>query len=143
MLLSFVVIFAVIIVTGFGINPVALLFLPLVMIIEYALALGISLITSACTVYVRDLQHILSIIGLGWMYLTPVVYPSSMVPDKYRTLFNLNPMTPIITAYRDILYYKHIPHMTTLIQASAMGLILIIVGMVVFSRLQRNFVEEL
>lgn len=143
MLLSFVVIFAVIIVTGFGINPVALLFLPLIMIIEYALALGISLITSACTVYVRDLQHILSIIGMGWMYLTPVVYPSSMVPDKYRTLFNLNPMTPIITAYRDILYYKNIPHMTTLIQASAMGLILIIVGMVVFSRLQRNFVEEL
>ena len=64
MLFSFVVIFAVIIVTGFGINPVALLFLPLVMIIEYALALGISLITSACTVYVRYLQHILSIIGL-------------------------------------------------------------------------------
>ena len=81
MLLSFVVIFAVIIVTGFGINPVALLFLPLVMIIEYALALGISLITSACTVYVRDLQHILSIIGLGWMYLTPVKYGSGQVQD--------------------------------------------------------------
>lgn len=143
MLLSFVVIFGVIFVTGFGINFVALLFLPLVMLIEYALALGIAFITSACTVYVRDLQHILSIIGLGWMYLTPVVYPSSMVPQKYLTLFKLNPMTPIITAYRDILYYKQVPHMNTLIHAAAMGVVLIVAGVVVFDRLQRNFVEEL
>ena len=143
MLLSFAVIFAVIFVTGFGVNFVALLFLPLIMLIEYILALGIAFITSACTVYVRDLQHILSIVGLGWMYLTPVVYPSSMVPEKYLTLFNLNPMTPIIMAYRDILYYKKIPQMNTLIQAATMGVVLIIVGVAVFSRLQRNFVEEL
>lgn len=143
MLLSFVVIFIVIFVTGFGVNILALLFLPIVMLTEYALALGISLITSACTVYVRDLQHILSIISLGWMYLTPVVYPSSMVPQKYLLLFNLNPMTPIIMAYRDILYYKQIPHMNTLVHATAMGIILIVIGVVVFSRMQRNFVEEL
>ena len=143
MLLSFAVIFAVIFVTGFGVNFVALLFLPLIMLIEYILALGIAFITSACTVYVRDLQHILSIVGLGWMYLTPVVYPSSMVPEKYLTLFNLNPMTPIIMAYRDILYYKKIPQMNTLIQAATMGVVLIIVGVAVLSRLQRNFVEEL
>ena len=143
MLLSFAVIFAVIFVTGFGVNFVALLFLPLIMLIEYILALGIAFITSACTVYVRDLQHILSIVGLGWMYLTPVVYPSSMVPEKYLTLFNLNPMTPIIMAYRDILYYKKIPQMNTLIQAATMGVVLIIVGVAVSSRLQRNFVEEL
>ena len=142
MLLSFAVIFAVIFVTGFGVNFVALLFLPLIMLIEYILALGIAFITSACTVYVRDLQHILSIVGLGWMYLTPVVYPSSMVPEKYLTLFNLNPMTPIIMAYRDILYYKKIPQMNTLIQAATMGVVLIILGVAGFSRVQRPFVEE-
>lgn len=143
MLLSFVVIFAVIIVTGFGINFKALLFLPLIMLIEFMLCLGISLITSACTVYIRDLQHILTIIGMGWMYLTPVVYPASMVPDKYRTLFNLNPMASIVTAYRDILYYKQVPQMTTLIQSILMGIILIVAGIVVFNKLQRGFVEEL
>ena len=143
MLLSFVVIFAVIIVTGFGINFKALLFLPLIMLIEFLLALGFTLITSASTVYIRDLQHILAIVGMGWMYLTPVVYPASMVPDKYRPLFNLNPMAPIVTAYRDILYYKQIPRMTTLVQASFMGIILIVVGIILFNKLQRGFAEEL
>ena len=143
MLLSFVVIFAVIIITRFGVNFKALLFLPLIMLIEFMLCLGISLITSACTVYIRDLQHILAILGMGWMYLTPVVYPASFVPEKYRTLFNLNPMASIVTAYRDILYYKQVPQMTTLIQAILMGVILVVVGIAAFNKLQRGFVEEL
>ena len=101
------------------------------------------MITSACTVYIRDLQHILAILGMGWMYLTPVVYPASFVPEKYRTLFNLNPMASIVTAYRDILYYKQVPQMTTLIQAILMGVILVVVGIAAFNKLQRGFVEEL
>ncbi|MCR5202991.1 MAG: ABC transporter permease [Lachnospiraceae bacterium] len=143
MLFSFVVIFAVIIVTGFGVNIKALLFLPVIMIIEFLLATGISFITSALTVYVRDLKHILQIISMGWMYLTPVIYPPTMVPEKYRTLFNLNPMTPIVNAYRDILYYKQVPAMQTLIQATAFGVVLLVIGYFVFQKLQKGFVEEL
>lgn len=143
MLLSFVVVFLVLLVTRFGMNLRALLFLPLIMIIEFVLALGIAMITSACTVYVRDLQHILSIVSMGWMYLTPIVYPESFVPSRYQTLFYLNPMTSIVIAYRDILYYKRVPQMSTLLQAAGMGIVLVIIGAVVFDRLQRNFVEEL
>lgn len=143
MLLSFVIIFAVIIVTGFGINLVALLYLPIVMAIEYVLALGIALITSSCTVYLRDLEHILSIVSMAWMYGTPIVYPITMVPDKYLFIYNLNPMAPVVTAYRDILYYKKIPQMSTLITAVVMGVIFLLIGFVVFGRLQRNFVEEM
>ena len=67
MLFSFIVIFAVLFVTGYGFNFVACLFLPLIMIIEYILALGLALITSACTVYLRDLEHILGIVSMAWM----------------------------------------------------------------------------
>lgn len=143
MLFCFVVIFAVIFATGFGLNVKALLYFPIVLLTELILALGITMITSACTVFVRDLQHVLSIVGLGWMYLTPVVYPESMVPDKYRAAFQLNPMFPIIRAYRDILYYKKVPHISTLIQAICMGIILVIAGMALFHHLQKKFVEEL
>lgn len=143
MLFSFVVIFAVLFVTGFGVNVKAVLFLPLIMLIEFILALGITMITSACTVFVRDLQHILSIIGMGWMYLTPVIYPETMVPEQYRALFNLNPMTAITIAYREILYYKRIPQLSTLGQATLMGVVMFVIGIVVFNRLQRDFVEEL
>lgn len=143
MLLTFIVVFVVLIFTGYGINGIALLYLPLIMIVEYVLALGIVLITSACTVYLRDLEHILGIVGMGWMYLTPVIYSPEMVPEKFKFWFNLNPMTPIVEAYRDILYYKQPPQLSTLIAAFVMGIIIVSVGGFLFGRLQKGFIEEL
>lgn len=143
MLLSFVVVFAVLVITGYGINVVALLYLPVIMLVEFVLALGIALISSACTVYLRDLEHILGIVSMAWMYLTPVVYPSEMVPEQFRVYFNLNPMRSIVEAYRQILYYKQVPELGTLLEASVLGIIVVVIGYVVFNRLQKGFIEEL
>lgn len=143
MLFSFIVIFAVIFVTGFGVNLYALLFLPLVMIVELLLAMGISLITSACTVYFRDLEHILGLVSMMWMYLSPVVYPMEWVPDRLLFVFNLNPMSPIITAYRNILYYKIAPDVSTLSLAVVLGVVFMILGYFIFEKLQKGFVEEM
>lgn len=147
MLLSFIVVFLVIAVSGIGFNPVALLFLPLVMIIEYVLALGITMITSACNVYMRDLEHIVGVLMMAWIYLTPVMYDISYVtenaPAKLVSIFYLNPMTSISIAYRDILYYKKIPDMQTLLIAVVIGLVSLAAGSMVFAKLQKNFVEEL
>ena len=143
MLFCFIVVFAVIAVTGFGVNLLALLCLPLIMIIEYILALGITFITSACTVYVRDLEHILSIVSMVWMYLSPVMYPSSFVPEKYQALFSLNPMMPIITAYRDILYYKRIPNIQILLSSIVIGIVFVVFGYIIFEKLQKGFAEEM
>lgn len=143
MLLSFVVIFAVLIVSGYGINLEAIIYLPAVMAVEYILALGIALITSALTVYFRDLEHILSIITMAWLYLTPIMYSVDMVPEQFLPIFNLNPMTPIIIVYRDILYYKTIPQIATLFQAFVIGILAVLVGNGIFSKLQKGFVEEL
>ena len=143
MLFCFIVIFGVIIITGYGVNFIALLYLPLIMIIEYVLSLGITLIASACTVYLRDLEHILGLMSMMWMYLTPVVYPTDWVPEKYQSLYHLNPMVSIITAYREILYYKRVPRLDTLALAVFMGVIVVIIGYFVFEKLQKGFVEEM
>lgn len=143
MLFSFIVIFLVLILSGIEINFIALLFLPLIMLIEYILALGIVLITSSLTVYFRDLEHILNILAMAWQFLTPIMYSKEMVPEKLIPIWNLNPMTPIITAYRDILYYGNIPQLTTLIHAVILGFIFVIIGFVTFNKLQKNFAEEL
>ncbi|WP_143321873.1 ABC transporter permease [Clostridium sp. HBUAS56010] len=143
MLLSFFVIFGVLIVSGKGINLIALLYLPVIMIIEYILALSFAMISSAVTVYLRDVEYILGIVTMAWQFLTPVMYSVDMVPDQFRTIFYLNPMTPVIVAYRDILYYKKVPELGTLVHAVCLGMVLLVVGMVVFSRLKRHFVEEL
>lgn len=101
------------------------------------------MLTSALTVYFRDLEYILGIVTMAWMYFTPVVYSIDMVPENLRPFMNLNPMTPVIVAYRDVLYSKQVPHISTLTSGFVLGCIVLIVGYVVFQKLQRGFAEEL
>lgn len=143
MLFSFIVIFVVILFSGIGINPIACLCLPAVMVVEYIMALGGAMVTSALTVYFRDLEYILGIVTMAWMYMTPVVYSIEMVPERLRPLLNLNPMTPVINAYREILYYKQIPEFENLVWALVLGLIVLGIGILVFNKLQKGFAEEL
>lgn len=143
MLLCFIVIFGVVIVAGVGISPVACLYLPIIWAVEFIMCLGGAMLTSALTVYFRDLEYILGIVTMAWMYLTPVVYSIEMVPERLRPFMNLNPMTPVIVAYRDILYSKQIPEISTLANGFVLGVVVLVVGYVVFQKLQRGFAEEL
>jgi ABC-2 type transport system permease protein len=143
MLLSFLVVFAVLIVMGKGISLSAIIYLPIIMVVEYALALGMVFIFSALTIYLRDTEYILGIVSMAWQFLTPVMYSVDMVPESMRTIFYLNPMTSVIVAYRDILYYKKAPELQTLILAAVMGIVLLIVGILVFGKLERRFAENL
>ncbi len=149
MLLCFIVVFVVVFISGTKLGILGLVYLPIVMIVEYILALGIAMITSAVTVYFRDLEHILGIISMAWMYFTPVVYSQDLIldsgmPEKFKFLFmHVNPMTSIINAYRTILYYGAAPDMSTLVEAVLLGVIFLVVGLLIFSRLKKHFAEEL
>ena len=143
MLFCFVIVFAVVFFSGVQLDPVGLLFLPLVMAVEYLMALGIAFITSAVTVYFRDLEHILGILAMLWMYMTPVMYAPDIVPESIRPIFNLNPMTYIVNAYRDILYYGRVPDAMQLLYGFLLGLVLLTIGLLVFEKLKKHFVEEL
>ncbi|MCD7811782.1 MAG: ABC transporter permease [Ruminococcus sp.] len=143
MLLCFVVIFIVIIISGIGVNPVALLCLPIIMIVEYILALGMALLASAITVYFRDLEHILGILTMAWMYMTPIMYDKSIVPEELLPVFNLNPMTHVIECYRAVLYYKKVPELESLLSSLGLGILFLVLGHFVFLKLQKHFAEEL
>lgn len=143
MLLSFVVVFGVLFVSGWGVAWNALLFLPIVMAVEYVLCLGLTMIISACTVYFRDLEHIMGVLMMAWIYLTPVMYDISYVPKHLMPLFQLNPMTSVTLAYRTILYYHKEPDLSTMLSAVIVGMLSLLVGSVIFAKLQKNFVEEL
>lgn len=147
MILTFIVVFVVVIISGRGLNPLALLCLPVVMIVEYILCLGIALIVSSLTVYLRDLQYILGIFVMALQYLTPVMYGVDMVERSSAgkwlvMMFNLNPMTPIIKIYRQIIYYGEVPELGSLLIAVAVGVVFIVVGEILFKRLQKGFAEE-
>ncbi len=141
MLLSLVVVFGVLLFSGKGVNWLALLYLPLIMAVEFLLALSIAMVVSGLTVYLRDIQYMLNIIMMAWQFLTPIMYSVELVPDELMPVFMANPMTPVIIAYRDILYYQRVPEITTIIHAVIMGVGILILGIYIFSKLKRRFAE--
>ncbi|EHI56488.1 hypothetical protein HMPREF9333_00350 [Johnsonella ignava ATCC 51276] len=143
MILSMLVVFAFLVFSGRGINWVAMLCLPVVIIDELLLSLSMAMIVSGITVYLRDIQYILNIIVMGWQFMTPVLYGIDRVPKELMPVFMLNPMTPVIIAYRDIFYYKKVPELQTLFHGSAMGIAVLLIGIFIFSRLKRRFAEVL
>lgn len=143
MLLSFIVLFFVLLFAKHPLYLETVLYLPLIMIAEYTMALGFSMAMSAITVYIRDLEHILGILMMAWQFLTPVMYSMQQVPEEVQWVFTFNPMTYIILAYRDILYYGRMPGMKTSASAIAIGIVMMTAGWGIFNHLQRRFVEEL
>jgi ABC-2 type transport system permease protein len=144
MLLSFLIVFLAIIFSGIGFNIYALIYLPLIMIIEYAFALGLAFVVSSVTVYFRDVEQITGVILMMWIYLTPIMYDVEYISDEtLRKVLFINPMTSIIIVYHDILYYKTVPQANHLLMSGITAVVFLCLGYFVFTRLERNFAEEL
>lgn len=142
MLFSMVVMFAALFFSGIGVSEY-IMYLPLLLILLFSLGLGIAFVVSACNVYLRDLEHVLGIITMSMFYVTPIIYPIDMVPEKLLPWFKLNPMVPMIMAFHDVIYYKRVPQLDTLLTVIFYAVLFIVVGYFIFQKLQRNFAEEL
>lgn len=149
MLLCFIVVFGVAFVNGYiptaGVHFIALLWLIPLFIIEYVLSLGVAFLAAAVTVYFRDMEHILGIFVMAMQFLTPVLYNFDQInSEAAKTLLNLNPMSPIIQGYRNVIYNQQIPqNLMWLLYSFIVGLAVLIVGWFVFEKLKRRFAEEL
>lgn len=143
MLYCFIVVFIILIISGIGLSIVPLLYLPLVFMVEFLLSLGVTLLFCSLTVYLQDLAHILGIIAMLMQFTTPIFFSFERVPEEYKTILQLNPMCSIIECYRSILYYKEIPDISTLGLAVVYGVVILVVGELLFSKLQKGFAEEM
>lgn len=141
-LISTVIIIIFAFVTGVGVSPY-LAFYPLILIVQYIITLGIVLILSSVTVYLRDLQHIIGVFLQVLFYATPIVYSPDTIPAKFSIILTLNPMSHIITAYRDIFYYHQMPNLQVLGALFLIGIAICIIGYAIFSKLEKRFAEEL
>lgn len=142
MLLTFIIVFIALYITGFPLT-IYTLYLPVLFIVQFIITLGISFIVACVSVYFRDLQHIIGIVVMMWFYLTPIIYDISIVPDNVRAVFLLNPMTSIVTAYRELLYYRTTPTFDGILLTFGVGIVLLIFGYILFNRLQKRFAEEI
>ena len=125
---------------GYSFN---ILYLPLIMIVQYVFLLGVILITSAINVYVRDVEYIVTFIMQMVFYATPILYPTTMFPEWIRGIIRINPMVTIIESYRNIFFYKTAPDLLALLLVFVGTFIVTIIGFKVFHKLERGFAEEL
>ena len=120
-----------------------LIFYPIVMLVQYVLLIGISLIVSSITVYVRDMQHIIGVLMQLLFYTTPIVYNPESIPADFSWILRYNPMTYLISAYRSMFYLHQMPNLKPLGILLIIGIIICVIGYAIFSKLQRKFAEEL
>lgn len=140
-LISTPIILIFLLLSGIGLS-INILWLPLIAITQYILTIGIVLITSAINVYIRDAEYIINFLVMMLFYATPVLYSTTLFPEKYRWILYLNPMTTIINSYRDIFYYKTSPNLLLLFGVFAISILLTIIGFIVFGKLKKGFAEE-
>jgi lipopolysaccharide transport system permease protein len=120
--------------------PASLLMLPVVVLIQMALVIGLGLTAAAMNVFVRDVRSVLLLVMQLWFYASPVIYPVQAVPERYRRLYDLNPMVGIIEAYRDLLLRGRFPD-ASLVAAAIVALALCALGYGLFKRVEFRFAD--
>ncbi|MEA2015402.1 MAG: ABC transporter permease [Actinomycetota bacterium] len=123
--------------------------LPVVIFFQFFLVVGMTLLVSALNVFFRDLQHLITVVMMVWFFGTPIIYPLSMVPEKYLFFIKINPMTIYSAYYRSIFYFVKYPEaggfpslQDTLI-AVAITFIIFFAGYLIFKKLEYRFAEEI
>ena len=141
-LISCLIILVFVFCAGIGVSWY-IVFLPLVVLAQYLLTLGIIFITGAIDIYVRDLEYIVNFFVTMLFYGTPILYSAKMFEGTaIAKIVNLNPMTIIINAYRDIFFYKSMPHIKTLIGLIVVCMIFCYLALLFFRKLSKGFAEE-
>ncbi len=126
----------------FGVTPTwGVLALPFFMLLALLTALGVGLWLSALNVKYRDVGHIIPFLIQFWMYASPIVYPVSLVPERWRLLYSLNPMAGVIEGFRWALLGKASPDLGVVAISTAVVLGLLLSGLVYFKRMERTFAD--
>ena len=140
-LLALPVLLAMLVATG-DLHPTALL-LPPLLLVQLILMCGIAWLTAAATVHLRDVPNAVTVAVLLLFYITPVFYPLDRVPERYQWILELNPLTTLIEAYRDVLLDQRVPDGGAIAIVTLASAALAAAGLLLFRRLRPGFVDEL
>jgi lipopolysaccharide transport system permease protein len=128
---------------SYGIRPgPTVLLLPFFLLLAIFTALGVGLWLSALNALYRDVRYLMAFIVQFWMLASPVAYPSSMVPERYRWLYGLNPMAGVIDGFRWSLTGTGNPPGAVLITSTVMVCLILIGGLAFFNRMEVNIADR-
>lgn len=115
--------------------------LPLFLLLALATAIGVGLWLSALNVLYRDINYATHFITQFWLFITPIAYPASMVPEQWKLVYALNPMAGVVEGFRWALLGSSDPPGITLLVSVLVALLLLISGLFYFKRMERLFAD--
>ncbi len=119
--------------------PLLLLAVPL----QIALTVGLGLLLGTLHVFFRDVAQVLGMILMGWFYLTPIVYPASLVPERFQAWIELNPLTALVGLYRQALLEGEVSWVPGTVSLTLTAAVLLSIGLWIFASLKPAFVDEI
>jgi lipopolysaccharide transport system permease protein len=126
----------------YGIIPTFnIIWLPFLLLLAFVTALGVGMWFSALNVQFRDVRYILPFITQFWMFATPIVYPSSLLPEPWRTVYGLNPMVGVVEGFRWALLGTQTAPGPILIVSSLASLAILMGGAFYFKRMEKTFAD--
>ncbi len=136
-------VFVVVLLVLGGLSAPHLLWLLLAVPLQIALTLGLGLLLAPVHVFFRDTAQVLGMVLSGWFYLTPIVYPLGMVPERFRPWIEANPLTPLISLYRSAFLGRPFAPGPAAIGLGVAAVALPAAGLWLFRRLKPSFVDEI
>jgi lipopolysaccharide transport system permease protein len=113
---------------------------PIFVLLLTALAFGVGSLTAAWNVKYRDVSIMLPVIVQVWMFVTPIVYPLDIVPERWRSVYSLNPLVGLIEGFRAVLLNRAL-NLNALLVSTAITSVLVIYALFVFRRMERDFAD--
>ena len=138
LVLSFVPLILVMLITGSPLR-VTVIFLPVSLLLLACFTLGLGLLISTLAVYFPDVVEMYQVILVAWMYLTPVIYPETIIPAKYQLIYHLNPMYYLVKLWRLPLYDGLWPTWNQFWPAALMAIVMLLIGWFFFASKSDEF----
>jgi len=120
----------------------AILLLPIVLLVHTIFTIGVCLLLAMANLFYRDVKYLFDVVVTVWMFATSVLYPVSRIGGKLGALLRLNPMTPIIDAYRSVLLLGQLPDAAPFLAASALSVAMLAAFWLMFHRAEFEFAEN-
>jgi ABC-type polysaccharide/polyol phosphate export permease len=117
--------------------------LPLLFGIHLVFTIGLTFPLAALNLYFHDVRFLVGVVLTLWFYMTPVIYPVDIVPEKYLWIFDINPMSLFINAYRRVLLEGEAPGIEKVLAGAAIAAVTFIVGYFLFKRMEKGFADSI
>jgi lipopolysaccharide transport system permease protein len=136
--------FLVVLMIVFGVNPgVAVVFGPLWTVMVILLGSAVGLVTSALTVRYRDVNYFVPFLLQFLLFASPIIYPISEVPSKYRIIYDLNPLTWLMQAFQWSFVRQPIPYPWEIAAAIVVPILALVAGAIIFEQMERGFADTI